>query len=347
MRMSYKWAVVGAGPAGIASVARLIDSGLAAEDIVWIDPFFTVGDFGTLWRHVPSNTKVGLFLEFLHASPAFNFTAIQHRFDLTRLPPDNTCHLHHMAEPLQWITDNLRQNVVSLTDCVQTLSPGKNGWNLVLKTGEPLFSKNVILAVGSEPKTLNYPGVDTIPLQAAMDMHRITDHLSTDDTVAVFGSSHSAILVLKNLIAHRIERVINFYRSPLRYAIAQQDYILFDDTGLKGTTAIWARQHIGKTLPPNLVRYPSNDETIQQWLPICNKAVYAIGFQRRSGLLNEAEGDGYLDECGVIAPGLFGIGIAYPEVGVNPLGIKEHRIGLWKFMDYLSRILPIWLKYPA
>ena len=61
----YSWAVVGAGPAGIAAVGQLIDHGVKGEDIAWIDPEFNVGLLGRKWRSVSSNTRVSLFIKFL------------------------------------------------------------------------------------------------------------------------------------------------------------------------------------------------------------------------------------------------------------------------------------------
>ena len=177
---------------------------------------------------------------------------------------------------------------------------------------------------------------------------RIKKHSSANDTIAVFGSSHSAILVLRNLVETGAKRVINFYRSPLLYAAFFKDWILFDDTGLKGTTAEWAREHIDGKLPKNLERVYSNEENIEHYLPQCDKAIYAVGFERRT--LPTIEGIGhvtYIEQCGIIAPGLFGLGIAFPEAKYNPFGMLEYRVGLWKFMDYLQNVLPVWLQYPA
>ncbi len=69
----YVWTVIGAGPAGIATVGRLLDHGIEPDEIAWIDPDFTGGDFGTRWRGVSSNTRVAGFLNYLAASPAFCF----------------------------------------------------------------------------------------------------------------------------------------------------------------------------------------------------------------------------------------------------------------------------------
>ena len=64
-KKTYQWAVVGAGPAGIAAVGKLLDNGILAEDILWFDPHFKVGDLGLHWHNVSSNTKVKFFNDFL------------------------------------------------------------------------------------------------------------------------------------------------------------------------------------------------------------------------------------------------------------------------------------------
>ena len=53
----------------------------------------------------------------------------------------------------------------------------------------------------------------------------------------------------------------------------------------------------------------------------------------------------YNPHVGIIGPGLFGLGIAYPELKPDPFGSVESQVGLWKFMVYLNKILPLWFKY--
>ncbi|MDE5009223.1 hypothetical protein NAI53_10795, partial [Francisella tularensis subsp. holarctica] len=60
----YKWAVVGAGLAGKTVIGQLLDNDIKAKDILWLDPKFSVGDFGIKWGEVSSNTTVELFLIF-------------------------------------------------------------------------------------------------------------------------------------------------------------------------------------------------------------------------------------------------------------------------------------------
>ena len=342
--MIYEWAVVGAGPAGIAAVGKLLDQNISPKQILWIDPAFTVGDFGTRWRNVSSNTKVKLFLDFLHNCPSFLFSTIEKKLELSQLDPQSTCALRYMAEPLQWISDHLKKTVSICQDTVQSVKLNQRSWELKFAHHSER-ARQVILAVGAEPKNLSYT-TPMISMHDAMDHDRIKNYFNAEDTVAVFGSSHSAILVIRSLVEHKAKRIINFYRSALTYAVPLDNWILFDDTGLKGTTAAWARENIDGILPNNLERVYSSPENIEHYLPQCQKAIYAVGFERRHLPVIEDLGKvNYMEECGIIAPGLFGFGIAFPEAKYNPFNILEYRVGLWKFMDYLNRVLPIWMEY--
>ena len=53
----------------------------------------------------------------------------------------------------------------------------------------------------------------------------------------------------------------------------------------------------------------------------------------------------YNQQNGIIAPGLFGLGIAFPEYAEDPYGYGQYRVGLKKFMDYLNSVLPLWTVY--
>jgi cation diffusion facilitator CzcD-associated flavoprotein CzcO len=341
----FDWAVIGAGPAGIAAVGKLLDNGVSAERIAWIDPAFTVGDFGNKWRKVPSNTKVKLFLNFLMACESFRFSACENKFAIHDANPNLTCQLHLMADPLQWVTEQLKQQVQTKVGFVKHLKLIKRRWELLLEN-ESIYAKQVVIAVGAEPKTLPLAGVETIPLNVALDTDELAKTCNANDTVAVFGSSHSAILIIRFLLeSTNVKKVINFYREPLRYAVYLDNEILFDDTGLKGTTADWARDNIDGSTPHKLLRVFSSPENINKYLPECTKAVHAVGFQRRSIPIDGLDSCNYNDRSGIIAPGLFGFGIAYPEAKTDRFGTIEYRVGLWKFMDYITRLMPVWLQY--
>ena len=344
--MAYAWTVIGAGPAGIAAVGKLLDHGIAPEEIAWIDPAFAAGDLGGKWRSVSSNTQVGLFLSYLNGSSAFRFSAAP-PMPLRQVDPQETCALALVADPLVWVTEHLRERVQAFETTATALFLERRQWRIGTEHQE-LASKNVILAVGAVPKKLPYPQLREIPLEVALDPEKLAEEPLENATVAVFGSSHSSMIALPHLLRHPVEKVINFYRSPLRYAVYLDDWILFDDSGLKGRAADWARENIDGVHPDRLERCWVSDPDFDEKLAECDRAVYTVGFERRT--LPETRQWGQLDynpNNGILAPGLFGLGIAFPVRATDRYGYLEYRVGLKKFMDQLHSILPLWFRYPT
>lgn len=341
----FQWAVIGAGPAGIAAVGKLIDSDVSPKSILWIDPHFGCGDLGMLWRNVSSNTTVQRFLDFLQDADAFAYDTAPIDFHLNHLAKGETCTLSEIADPLMWVSRHLEQQVVTEKTMIHSMGLAERTWTLNAES-KRYKAKNVILATGAVPSSLNYPGLEVVPFEIAIDKERLANYVNKNETYGVFGSSHSAIIIVRYLVNLGVKKVINFYRSPCRYAIDLGDWILFDNTGLKGQTAVWARENIDGVLPSNLVRYNTSEPNIARYLPECDKVVYAVGFERRNNIvIGDYEQANYNPHSGIIGPGLFGLGIAYPELKADPFGSVELQVGLWKFMVYLNKILPIWLKY--
>lgn len=341
---SYEWAVIGAGPAGVAAVGRLLDHGVAAERIAWIDPAFAGGDIGQKWRSVSSNTHVGLFLEYFNGSKSFRFAEAP-PMPLREVDPQETCALGLVAEPLVWITGHLREQVTTFTAKATALYLANRRWRIQTNAHD-IVSKNVILAIGAVPQKLCHPGLDDIPVEVALDPHKLAREPLDGATIAVFGSSHSSMIVLPNLLRHPVKRVINFYRSPLKYAVYLDDWILFDDTGLKGQAAVWARENIDGVLPERLERCWVSSPEFADKLAQCERVVYTVGFERRK--LPETPQWGQLEynrTNGILAPGLFGVGIAFPQYAEDRYGYGQFRVGLKKFMDHLDAVLPLWLLY--
>jgi len=337
----FDWAVIGAGPAGIAAVGKLLDEGLRPEKILWIDPYFKVGDLGRFWRNVSSNTKVLYFNHFLNAANSFAYKQAPLHYSLNQLNPEKTCTLAHVVEPLQWITNQFTQQVSTQQATIDRMFLSAKTWFLCASQNT-FKASNVILAPGAIPFNLNYPNAPVIPFYTAIDKQQLSLVVDVDKTYAVFGSSHSAIIIVRHLVELGVKRVINFYRSPCRYAVDMGDWILFDSTGLKGETASWARDHIDGITPHNLVRYNADESTISQFLPECDKVIYAVGFKRRNSIaIGDYQDIDYNPHVGIIGPGLFGLGIAYPELKSDPFGSVESQVGLWKFMVYLNKVMPI------
>lgn len=341
---AFAWTVIGAGPAGIAAVGKLLDQGIPPETIAWIDPAFGAGDLGEKWRSVSSNTQVGFFLSYLNDSPAFRFSAAP-PMPLREVDPEETCALALVADPLVWITEHLRERVKAFETSATALYLERRQWRVETER-QDLTSKNVILAVGAVPKKLSYPQLKEIPLEVALDPEKLAQEPLENATIAVFGSSHSSMIALPHLLRHPVEKVINFYRSPLRYAVYLDDWILFDDSGLKGQAAVWARENIDGVHPDRLERCWVSSPDFEDKLAACDRAIYTVGFERRT--LPETKQWGQLEynpDNGILAPGLFGLGIAFPARATDRYGYVEYRVGLKKFIDHLHSILPLWFRY--
>ncbi len=336
--MSVKWTVIGAGPAGIAAVGKLMDEGI--KDIIWIDKDFDSGNLSK-FKDVPSNTRAGLFCRFLMACESFRMSPSN--LQLFSLPKDKTCNLKHVVEGLEWATAEIRNFVYSAKCTVKSIEEGNGFWLLKLSDNTTIESNNVILATGGTPKITSWMVPDAIPLERVLNFNKCQETFRPDDTVAVYGSSHSAILAIKNLVNLPVKQIVNIYKSPLKFAVHFKDHILFDDTGLKGEVANWARYNLVGKCPKNVVRYHTEDAA--DLLPYCTKHIYAIGFNPTHLRISTIPEHEYDPLTGIIGPGMFGVGMAYPELYTGRYGHQEYRVGMWKFMDYLNKIMPIWLEY--
>lgn len=340
----YAWSVVGAGPAGIMAVGLLLDAGVHGGDILWIDPHFQAGDFGRLWGEVNSNTRVTLFRQFLFGVASFDYKNRDKSFSFDQLDDQAFTELQYVTDPLLWVTEQLCKKVVTEKLDVKSCSVENGSWKLETNKNS-FFSEKVILATGSESKSLDHPGVEKISLTDALTPSVLRSRCHADDVVAVFGSSHSAMIAIRNLVECGVNNIVNFYLSPLRYAVILEDWILYDDTGLKGETAQWVHDNVSKRCLPQITRHLATEENLDQYLPSCNKAVYAVGFQQRHTSVLGVSLSHYDVSNGIIAPGIFGVGIGFPVVVTDPFGRQESNVGLWKFLKNMRRTLPLWQRY--
>lgn len=340
----YEWAVVGAGPAGITVVGKLLDDGVSPDKIVWIDPNFSVGDFGQLWGAVNSNTTVENFLDYFTGIKSFQYKKECADVILNSKAKTGFTLLSDVSTPLQKITENLKKAVNCEQAMVQGISVANGRWQLQTEN-EPVQAAKVVLAIGSEPKSLDYPSVKMIPIADALDPKKLKQMCNVNDEVAVFGSSHSSMIIIRHLVELGVQRIINFYRSPIRYALRMEGWTLYDNTGLKGETAQWVHENISQNILPNIQRYQATNDNIEHHLPLCSKVVYAVGFKRRNINIRGISLNDYDPSNGIIAPGLFGLGIAFPKAVMDPLGNQEYDVGLLKFSRTLNQVMPVWRQY--
>lgn len=323
MKSLLEWTVIGAGPAGIASIGKLLDAGVSPTDILWIDPHFTVGDFGTSWRYVNSNTAVEYFLKFYQQCEAFRYNKQAHPpFLIDQAPPAKNCPLILAAQPLLWMTKCLSQQVNVLKDTVIGLTPVNHHWQLQLASKNRLLTKKIILAIGANAKELHFANTPSIPLKTALNPAALKKAIKPEDYVIVFGSAQSAKSVIENLTLLETQKTILFYRSE------NSLHRHFNEDDLTRIESL-------KMTPKQLLAQ----------MPRCTKAIYAIGFKRRHiPIQGLPENYGYDRKTGEIAPGVFGLGIAFPEIMPYELGQIEYPVtAIWPLMKRLNKLMPQWV----
>ncbi len=236
-----------------------------------------------------------------------------------------------------------------------------------------IAASQLILCTGSSPISGPLPVSHLTPihLDTALSPTLLAKALPANaaSQVGVIGASHSAILVLRNLSnlassTHPQLRIKWFTRHPLRYAEERDGWILRDNTGLKGEVAVWARENlepeslaqspVSKHLLKIVTNHADETETYKRELADCTQVCQAIGYKvdplpelRVEGCRVTPKFDhmtgGFEDKkSGERIPGLYGAGIAFPERVMDPEGNIEYAVGLFKFMNFLKKVVPGW-----
>ncbi|KAK9792936.1 putative FAD/NAD(P)-binding domain-containing protein [Seiridium cardinale] len=380
--------VVGGGAAGIAALGNLLER-IESGTIAWIDPEFQGGRIPCAYEEVPSNTKAGLFIKYATAYEPFRDiirdTPVPNAFTvLESLPQDKPCSLRYAGQLLQMLSDGLARN--SRVECYQGCITQAawcdkiSAWALCYQASsnaesQVLNAEMVIYCTGSSPTTAPLPlGLERSPKPLDLDLalkpsalcKSIPSHTKT--TVGVIGASHSAILVIMNLVrlaraSHSLLQVCWFTRSTgVKYARYEDGRIFYDNTGLKGEAAEFARTHLdGDRLQNGPIRdvvrrvdcsggVAKERDVLLGELPRCDYVVQAIGYTPNAlPAMNmpfrfDNSTGGFVDgKSGRPMKGLHGAGIAFPERVVDPSGDVEYAVGFFKFMSFLKRVVPQWV----
>jgi hypothetical protein len=348
-KTDYEWTIVGAGVAGIIAISILLDLGIPSESIYWVDPLFNVGRIGEYYENVTANSANKFWISFLKASPTIEKITQKEIEVISNLDPNGYSTLSLILPSMQKVTEHFKSFISYQTGYTDYLEFFDSVWHVGVNNTIK-SSRNVILATGCKPVVLDYAKhADTIPLDYALDPQILEKMVKPQDSIAVFGGSHSAILILKYLSSFNVNSIYNFYKYPCIYAIDMGDWVLNNSNGLKGEAAIWAKNILENNPPKNLHRIMNSNENRKKYLPYCNKIIYAIGYEKNPLPAIIHDGSSVDDisfdpQSGIIGTRIFGIGIAFPGMSLDPMGNKEQGIGLNSFMRYALQVMPEWIK---
>lgn len=340
---SAQWAVLGAGAGGMAVVGKLLDEGIPQKKLLWIDNKFDVGRLGESYYNVPGNSKAAAFQKFVLSCDVFKEATSSSLDALVKLDPTSEPVLSTVIDPLRDITKHLLTKVTGIKDSVVSLHYDGKLWHIKLQNGNTLHAQNLVLATGCQPRVLEYDIENLIPLDNALDKPTLTNLVDANDTVAVVGSAHSAVLLMMFLHELGVKKIVNFYLNPFKYGNDMGNHNKTSITGLLGVASRWAFNNLEQNLPENIVRVYNNEEARAEWLPQCDKIIYAVGYKRNDIPNFNAHTLAYDSNMGTIAPHLYGIGLAFPQEVPDHDGSKAYSIGIINFMNYAQQVVPHWI----
>lgn len=371
-----EYVIIGGGPAAICAIPNILNSGVSGDNIIWIDPQFKVGDFGTKLSKgssVPGNTMVKGYQrvnnEIYKLIPSLKPND-DHLFELNHLAPNFVGSLKIAAEPMQHISDGLRKIVRSIKGCVTNIFTSPLGLKLEIKLNhnQSIFitTQRTILATGAQPKTFKLPGkhcnITMIDPNIVFIQSELTHYLQNNPgikTIAVIGSSHSAALAIMHLLQAGIT-VKQFMNKEYKYACPAvapdgTEYTLYDNTGLKGDVAQFTKQLLEEIdinsgiYHKRIIRYIGNTRAdvsnlLEHNLFDCSHVVTTIGYRPSQTLLvNDLPISELIHNNTTTAfeniKGLFGIGIAFPQVVKAISGKEEPAVGVEKFWNTSSNLM--------
>jgi thioredoxin reductase len=337
----YPWAVIGGGPAGIVAVAGLLDYGISPSEIIWLDRAFTVGRMGKYYQNIFSNTTVGDFLVSTQMLNVFSKAPLGPVLAYFKSRDQNDgCLLKYYSDFMGIASEYFRTQVTSEMIKVENIERVDNVWHLKKKDGFYL-AKKVILAIGSKPKQFDYLPEKKILLYDALDKEKLKNLVQPDDVVAVFGNSHAAVLAIRILIDLGVKKIVNFYRSNIKYINSYYCYNASE--GLAEELSHWVSEVLEKNPPSNLIQVFNSEKNRTIYRSEITKVIYALGFERDSIQIVGNEGEiKFDDRTGIIGHNLFGIGIAFPE-GIIANGTYYRRVEIHHFINYIKRVLPVWV----
>ena len=333
-----KLCIIGAGASGILLSLLLHQFGIDPKDICLIDPFFDAGALQRNWSPVISNTTWRATVDAVKKClPSFALPDWA-----SELPPDQPTPLLTIAKLLQGLFSNVKFQTVRGQVQHAIWKPENAQWTLLVQSGVGITELNctkLIFTQGSIPKQYDIP-IPSIPLEVALDQNRLLAYVGPKDRVIVFGTNHSGVVALKNLVSCGGERIVGVYKNEQPFIWARDG----EYDGLKLDGAAIADSIVAGAYPTvSLVAY-NNIPAMMRETRHATWLIYAAGFMPNTAIRVTVDSvdQSYTDydpTTGVLknVPNAWGFGIAYPSQA--PDGI-HFDVGISPFLEHFYKQIP-------
>lgn len=293
-----KICIVGFGAAGILLFLNLVKNKIPPHAIHIFDPYFDGGDLRRKWPSVRSNTTWRQVREL--------FPDVELVEPWSTLDPDQPCELKLLIEFLLKIARSKLEGADIHTQRVESIEQDHLTKQWKVATKKHVYQYDILfLTTGSEPKSLDLP-YPSIPLEFALSKDHLQDYIQPGETIALFGSAHSGVLIAENL-TQCSANIVFFYATPKPFSFDKDG----EYDGLKQDAAEIAEK-ILQGQYPNIELVSIQDiGTVLRKSKSITKTIFAIGFESRQsfGLQGYDGITGKLQGC----ENAWGFGIAYPN----------------------------------
>lgn len=270
--MAKKICIIGSGAAGILSLLNLKSKGVSPSQIIIIDPFHDGGDIMRRWANVKSNT---IWKQILDSVPPQ--TSLPEPW--ASLDPHKPCELHYIGSYLLWSSRDFYWKCDVHTGLVHEIiyATDENPKHTIYlqNSKTPISADILIIATGSEPKTMDLP-FPTIPLHIALDKTQLVQRVKPGQHILVFGTAHSSTLIVDSL-ANLGAIVTNFYITDKPFYFDRDG----DYDGLKQDAATIADKIMAGEYPNVELVHCHNTPLLIRKTRNADAVIYATGFQPR------------------------------------------------------------------
>jgi len=211
--MNSKITLVGFGVAGQLLLSHILQI-VPKHQVCIVDPDFIGGDLARDYRAVTTNTMIGQKIESLKESWPSIATALAKRGELT-----DCVLLSDLIHDIRESSHDYARGCKQIYDTVKDISwsAETKTWTLNFQSRPSHTTSIVCICTGMEPRQEDY-GIPIIPLRIALDPVALKQTVSDGQHVIVFGSSHSATLILKSLHELSISTTcIHHTKTPFKY----------------------------------------------------------------------------------------------------------------------------------
>jgi hypothetical protein len=326
--------IVGAGITGLSLLLLLQEANTDLSKVTIIDPYFDGGDLARRWGPILSNTPWSKTSNTLRSTcPSLVFQDIA---DPTRTTP-----LIEIAHLIRGLAAPALKRVRQIQGTVVGTDLSGDSWITRYTTSgkqQSLVSKAIVLSQGGEPKALDLP-IPSIPLECALDPHRLKGYVRPGQRALVFGTMHSGTLVMRNLHDLSANTVAAYNTSEPFVWDRDGAY-----DGIKEEAATIADAIVRGEYKQTKLIPVSNTSAIIRAALEADWVIYAMGFTPRSNIILRVNGQEqpaslYDGKTGCISSSknAWGFGTAYPNQA--PDG-KHWDVSVAAFLTHMKEQLP-------